>query len=795
MRKFPTLCQNHRREIGKHTNFQNKHQSNQKAQNLRVQRLASRPGLHTENINTQTTAQAMLQLISILTTVQYNNVRAIRPSIKPLDAGVLKNSKMPFSAQQTLAMGGSVTMLSWATGLLNEAGAFMIRHDPLRFPVAHALPINLNNKMNPYSNLQRKSRYVPLPTKSTATTFAPDDVKAKKMFDFSCMNNGEELSMAQIFRQVGNTLQNPSTAMSADLANMDSWYKGQGCASLETIDAISNVTKKVDEITSQIISLLPGSKLLAVLHYLVGPLLERAANDLEGKPTPLSKELALLQQINLETRLSYNMILDRDKDILKNTPSSDQKSGKIELPEFHIVDSNSGPHIDMQYHGKAQMFPVTLNEKNRRILAVEQIGTKGEVKKHQVYYNFLTKKWEKTGNGNFNHYSKRERQLVQKLGLQIQSKYPSNFNDKAATYNVLNPYFSEPKRLDAVVMFGHLVPYYYEPKTGKEFIYDASMPEKIERHEIVLAQGEWHLKALPNRNIKIKTLYSPLHSRYLNVAVANIKNGQEILAQYNIDTNYFFGQKFVLNSEGNLEALPFKFEKSATEEKNMIYDEKIDCYYYRVKRGANFGKLCPPRNSFNANSAQEKSLSDNTRQMMAEGSIGKVYDTGDGYVIKEYKGKIDARHKSRLQAANKNAKGFNRYYGPSSATVRISDNADETASVSVRLKKIEGNPLDSIRTMTDKNQLIDIASSVEKYSPAGKLANTLQNKGIIHNDINQGNIIYSKEKGFSIIDFDSAHFLGEGEVVSELQTASMKKKFLHVFSETLRDIDKRLQEL
>lgn len=85
----------------------------------------------------------------------------------------------------------------------------------------------------------------------------------------------------------------------------------------------------------------------------------------------------------------------------------------------------------------------------------------------------------------------------------------------------------------------------------------------------------------------------------------------------------------------------------------------------------------------------------------------------------------------------------------------------------------------------------EIGSAISISNPSEKLSNILQSRGIVHYDINKGNIIYNKGK-FFIIDFDSANFLPKGEIVSESQTKSMKEKFKHVFDDVLRDIESKV---
>ncbi|MGV3344806.1 dermonecrotic toxin domain-containing protein [Enterobacteriaceae bacterium LUAb1] len=234
-----------------------------------------------------------------------------------------------------------------------------------------------------------------------------------------------------------------------------------------------------------------------------------------------------------------------------------------------------------------------------------------------------------------------------------------------------------------------------------------------------------------------------------------------------------------MNNEGIKLKDNFYYDDEIMSDDRFEYDPGNKCY--RIKRGLGFADLC--------SGGAEK------YPVIGQGSISTVYDTGEGYVVKKYTGKIDSEYKSRLLYAKNNAKGFNKYYGESSGFVSVSPNKDGTATVSARLKKIDGVVLNEISTVSDKSLLTDMLLEMRAKKLPENLANHLKNKGIMHYDINQGNIIYSKEKGFSIIDFDSAMFASENNPISQSHANDMKNKFSYIFSETKRDIVTRLAQL
>ncbi|GKW40948.1 MULTISPECIES: putative adhesin [Pectobacterium] len=70
MPKIISTYYQHRQSIGHHTYWNDRKQSSQQQFNTVLKKIASRPGLHTGNVHRQNTAQAMVGLLSILSSVQ-----------------------------------------------------------------------------------------------------------------------------------------------------------------------------------------------------------------------------------------------------------------------------------------------------------------------------------------------------------------------------------------------------------------------------------------------------------------------------------------------------------------------------------------------------------------------------------------------------------------------------------------------------------------------------------------------------------------------------------------------------
>ncbi|MFC0696482.1 serine/threonine-protein kinase [Paraburkholderia humisilvae] len=217
----------------------------------------------------------------------------------------------------------------------------------------------------------------------------------------------------------------------------------------------------------------------------------------------------------------------------------------------------------------------------------------------------------------------------------------------------------------------------------------------------------------------------------------------------------------------------------------------------RTKRGGNTSCLrLLKRNRLLGHHTQNRARLEPSRQgtsrqphraQIGSGSISKVYELDSGRVLKVYNHRVDADHSSSYNQAVTSAEAFSRLYGEKSARVNlIPDPIDPTKKiVQLEMKKIDGKSLFSVLKEGDDK----LAREIIAHYPDGaetiarELVETLKKGGIVHNDINLGNVIYdSGAKRFHIIDFDSANLYGPG-VLDDHQTAGMTRKLIHDFND------------
>ncbi|VVE23869.1 hypothetical protein PHO31112_03274 [Pandoraea horticolens] len=175
-------------------------------------------------------------------------------------------------------------------------------------------------------------------------------------------------------------------------------------------------------------------------------------------------------------------------------------------------------------------------------------------------------------------------------------------------------------------------------------------------------------------------------------------------------------------------------------------------------------------------------------KIIGSGTIGRVYQVNTDHLIKVYNNpygiKNGALYRSSLDRARNSEEAFTRLYGKGTAKVAIRDGFYPTQPiVALQMKKIPGESLDSILKSGDRELIEEILQQFRDKPVAKRLVDRLESKGIVHHDINLGNILYDRGTGqFNLIDFDSATF----DPLTNSQSANMLRKLESDFAEFAR---------
>lgn len=140
-------------------------------------------------------------------------------------------------------------------------------------------------------------------TNNATMSTVEDDVKIEKLFDFSCIDEREHISWADLVRQIGKTLASPVRTLGDE--SLIIYYHNTlklGCPKNQTTERIDQITSKIDPLTTQILTLLPGSQIIAVTQLIVAPALQVLADDWSGQPVNLQNIAGLNQQLMFMVR-------------------------------------------------------------------------------------------------------------------------------------------------------------------------------------------------------------------------------------------------------------------------------------------------------------------------------------------------------------------------------------------------------------------------------------------------------------------------------------------------------------
>ncbi|PXX59082.1 Phosphotransferase enzyme family protein [Pseudomonas sp. LAMO17WK12:I10] len=214
----------------------------------------------------------------------------------------------------------------------------------------------------------------------------------------------------------------------------------------------------------------------------------------------------------------------------------------------------------------------------------------------------------------------------------------------------------------------------------------------------------------------------------------------------------------------------------------------------RISRN-DFGLLVRMHEAVTTLPTQEIDTNYRNREPIASGSICKVYEYNQDYVVKDYTSVVTAERQGRMLKARNNEAAFRRLYGEDTATVWVfpTKNPLET-QVSIKLKRIPGEALDALIAKDDPSVIAELTREADFDKVINELVDTLVNNGIVHNDLNLGNIMYdSKTKTFKLIDFDDADIKPVGEKLTDTQATTMRNKLKYVFGDFDRQIRDRLR--
>ncbi|MBN3264157.1 hypothetical protein H5A43_13580 [Pectobacterium brasiliense] len=262
---------------------------------------------------------------------------------------------------------------------------------------------------------------------TASSVILPDeDVKIEELYDFSCIDERNNMSLAGIIRQVGQTLRSPvqSLARESQVIHHHNTLR-KGCPSADESQHLQEITRRVDAILSQVISLVPGANRVVVLQSIVGPALEIFADDLDQKPLDKQKVDDINQQVLFISRQTIPTL--RSKDISRiYDKNPDKKEAKKKPPQRNL------------FKLKDDCLYITLEDKDYKVIhdvTSEYFFIEKEGQARRIYFNNHDNNWKEFNRKDILHYS--QQQSLKNYGTKL--KDFSQINNAEINLDKSNP--------------------------------------------------------------------------------------------------------------------------------------------------------------------------------------------------------------------------------------------------------------------------------------------------------------------------------------------------------------------
>ncbi|XTZ37175.1 hypothetical protein ACQYRI_14420 [Salmonella enterica] len=218
-----------------------------------------------------------------------------------------------------------------------------------------------------------------------ATSAPPDDIKIEKM-DFGCIESRNNLSLADWLRIIGATMESPISRLSEESLVIDNLAKGKGCPTAEQLEAMQAITAPIDRVLTDILTLLPGSKPILVAQCIIGPLLQLAADSLQGKEPSQGKWVDVFTQLSNLAHEAAHTLTVKERTKLYNQPAKEISRTDKEIISKRFIFRDGIGHIlvenkHYELHTLSDGTPFIINEKQEL---------------HYVYYNQFNETWNFT---------------------------------------------------------------------------------------------------------------------------------------------------------------------------------------------------------------------------------------------------------------------------------------------------------------------------------------------------------------------------------------------------------------
>lgn len=232
-------------------------------------------------------------------------------------------------------------------------------------------------------------RTIPNTTPSVVQELTPDDVKIEKMYDFSCLDVRNNMKFTDVLRTIGRTFDQPVDAIAKESQVIHFMNtKKAGCPDPESVAELEKYTKPIDSIINLAVGMIPGMQPVAILKLLVGPSMQMAADDLEGKPVDIEvRKNIFMQLLGMSRQTIPTLTADEMAVMQKPGPPQpiDIVRKRFEITNSKLRATVDGKSYELHTTAKEDLPYIKDNDENAFFIRWNQHDDKWETINNEAY--------------------------------------------------------------------------------------------------------------------------------------------------------------------------------------------------------------------------------------------------------------------------------------------------------------------------------------------------------------------------------------------------------------------------
>jgi len=321
-----------------------------------------------------------------------------------------------------------------------------------------------------------------------------DDVKIEKLFDFSCIEARNDMSITDKIRAVGAALAKPVTSLAKEIQVIYSHnIEGKGCPDAQAVADLQYITEPIDYTVNNLIGLFPGMRVPLLLQNVVGPAMQLIADDLEGKPVDAASLNTLTLQLASIIRPTLQTLTPREQISLYNKPEGKMPAAGENVPGTPYEDIYSQR---LSVHNRVSQVQAEGHQYKLQTLPGDvPFIIDNDSNFHFIRYDIIHHRWYFVAGDEAYIYTEQAKQELNQYSMSLahRSEESSFKHDKDSEFLT----FSSPGEPDITGVFieGKFVPAKWEHINGAR-VAVTNMPGQTEKRILIYSNFGWSFERL-----------------------------------------------------------------------------------------------------------------------------------------------------------------------------------------------------------------------------------------------------------------------------------------------------------